>query len=202
MVYDPNMTTTTPVPSDRWNCVCDMATWPVPCPNHNRRRQTVSQPSEPMTTTTTPIDPRPWHQRTTDPQRRSQPSETTIACTCGYSGTTQLRHGQPHQTVSQPSRPPMHIDPPTNPPTADSGDDNPISEHVPKPLADAVAAVHLANQARERQQLIHDLANSNPFERRRRHPYCHHCRREQTKGHHADCLWVRARQLTNQPEQP
>jgi hypothetical protein len=178
MTYDPRFTTTTPVPSDRWNCVCDMVTWPVPCPNHSRRRQTVSQPPE-----------------------------TPVSCTCGYSGTTQLRHGQPHQTASQPSRHPMHPDPHTDPSSADSGDDSPISEpattEVPEPLADAVAAVHLANRARERQQLIHDLAATDPIERGRGAWWlCHYCDQLDSRGHRDDCLWLRARQLTNQPDQP
>jgi hypothetical protein len=99
----------------------------------------------------------------------------------------------------------MHTDPHTDPVSADSGDDSHVSEpattEVPEPLADAVAAVHLTNQARERQQLIHDLANditdcgSGGYD-------CHWCGYIYNDRHMEGCLRLRARQLTNQPDQP
>jgi hypothetical protein len=67
---------------------------------------------------------------------------------------------------------------------------------VPEPLADAVAAVYLANRARERQQLIHDLAQSDPYGIDP--TQCRYCGRWSDQEHTDDCLWVRARRLTNE----
>jgi hypothetical protein len=74
-------------------------------------------------------------------------------------------------------------------------------------LADAVAAVHLTNQARERQQLIHDLANSNPYvtfsiQGNASGSFCRHCNRPNsgTQVHADDCLWVRANRLIDGTE--
>jgi hypothetical protein len=36
---------------------------------------------------------------------------------------------------------------------------------VPKPVADAVAAVHLTDEAAERMRIVEDLANSEPQQR-------------------------------------
>jgi hypothetical protein len=66
---------------------------------------------------------------------------------------------------------------------------------IPKPLADAVAAVHLSDQTRERWRLIQDLATSNPF---CDFEQCHYCPKSFGDAHTNGCLWVKANRLVDQ----
>jgi hypothetical protein len=70
-------------------------------------------------------------------------------------------------------------------------------------LADAVAAVHLTNRARERQQLIQDLAATNPLEWNEDliGNRCIFCLQPSADGillHTETCLWYRANRLTEE----
>jgi hypothetical protein len=108
-----------------------------------------------------------------------------LTCTCDFS----LSDVDPAPVAPAPDG-----HPPPDQSDADSERIRPAAT-IPKPLADAVAAVHLSDQARERWRLIQDLATSKPYTNGQ---YCRYCVRYADKPHRDDCLWLRANRLVDQ----
>jgi hypothetical protein len=89
--------------------------------------------------------------------------------------------------------------PPPNGGDADSERIRPAAT-IPKPLADAVAAVHLSDQTRERWRLIQHLATFHPIGITEGDAYCVICKAwlDNEGEHRDDCLWLRANRLVDQ----